>query len=206
MRDVGAEGGEARGDRLAVADVGEEAPEHRQTAPGADRRHDPALRQRGGEPHRLEQHGLAAGVGAADEQRALVRRSARGRTEPPAPRRASSSGWRPFTIRSDAGRAAHLGHLARARRPRSARGRPDRPPRRTSRPRPRIAGSSGRSRSVSSRSTLSVSRSSSTSASRSALPSSIASVGSMKRVPALPDSSCMMPAGRLRESRRTGMT
>ena len=41
----------------------------------------------------------------------------------------------------------------------------------------------GRSRSVSSRSTRSVSRSSSTSASRSALPSSIASDGSMKSVP-----------------------
>jgi hypothetical protein len=59
---------------------------------------------------------------------------------------------------------------------------------------------------VSSRSTRKASRSSSISASRSALPSSIASVGSTKSVPALPDSSCTMPAGRLRESRRTGMT
>ena len=71
--------------------------------------------------------------------------------------------------------------------PRSARGRRDRPPRRTSRPRPAATASSGRSRSVSSRSTRSVSRSSSTSASRSALPSSIASDGSMNSVPALPD-------------------
>ena len=69
-----------------------------------------------------------------------------------------------------------------------------------------MAGSSGRSSSVSSRSTRSTSRSSSTCASRRALPSSIASAGSMNRVPALPLSSWTIPPGRLRESRRTGMT
>ncbi len=72
MRDVRAEGRKARGDGLPVADVGVEAPEHRQPAPGADRRNDPALRQGSGETDRLEEHGLAAGVGTADEQRAFV--------------------------------------------------------------------------------------------------------------------------------------
>ena len=60
--------------RLPVADVGVEAAEHRQPAAGPDRRHDAALGQRGREADRLEQHGLAAGVGAADEQRPLVGR------------------------------------------------------------------------------------------------------------------------------------
>ena len=69
---VRAEGREAGRDALPVADVGVEATEDREPAARPDRRHDPALRQRGGQTHRLEQHGLPAGVGAADEQRALA--------------------------------------------------------------------------------------------------------------------------------------
>ena len=56
-------------ERLAAMDwrspmSAKKPPNDRQPAAGADRRHDPALRQRGGEPDRLEQHGLAAGVRA----------------------------------------------------------------------------------------------------------------------------------------------
>jgi hypothetical protein len=73
-RDVGAEGREARRYGLPVADVGIEAAEDRQPAPGTDRRNDPALRQRRGEPDGLEQHRLPAGVGPAHEERPLLHR------------------------------------------------------------------------------------------------------------------------------------
>ena len=71
--EVRREGREVGGDRLVVADVREEPGEHRQLAAGAHRRDDAALRQRAEEPDRLEQDGLAAGVGTADDERALVR-------------------------------------------------------------------------------------------------------------------------------------
>ena len=111
-RDVRAEGRQAGRDGLPVADVGEEAAEDRQPAPGAHRRNDPALRQRGGQPHRLEQHGLAAGVRPADEQGPLRRRSSSRSNGTTGSEPASSSGWRPFTIRSAAGAGATVGHLA----------------------------------------------------------------------------------------------
>ena len=69
---VRAERRETRRDRLAVADVGIEAAEDRETGARPHRRHDAALRQRGGETHRLEEHRLAAGIGTTDEERAFV--------------------------------------------------------------------------------------------------------------------------------------
>ena len=67
-RHVGAEGREVGADRLVVADIGDDPPEHRQLAPRAERRHHAALRQLGSEAHGLQEHGLAAGVRPADQQ------------------------------------------------------------------------------------------------------------------------------------------
>ena len=171
---------------LPVADVGVEAAEERQPAARAHRRDDAALRQRRGQPDGLEQHRLSAGVGTADEEGALRRHELEVERND---RIRAGQQQRMAAVHDRERRPGRRPPRApRLRPPRhSARGRPGRPRRRTSRPASRSDGSSGRSRSVSSRSTRSVSRSSSTSASRSALPSSIASDGSMKRVPALPD-------------------
>ena len=61
--EVGREGRQIPRDRLFVPDVGEERAEHRQTGPGPDRGHDPALREGRDEPGRLEEDALAARVG-----------------------------------------------------------------------------------------------------------------------------------------------
>ena len=72
--DVGGERGEARGDRLAIPDVGEHAREHREGRLRADRRDDAALRHEGEQAHRFDEHRLAAGVRARDQHRALIGR------------------------------------------------------------------------------------------------------------------------------------
>ena len=65
---MSAEGGEVRGDRLVVSDVGEDLAKDRQRTPGANRGNDPALGQQGGEPNRLEHHRLPPGVRARHEE------------------------------------------------------------------------------------------------------------------------------------------
>src|ERR1700694_2815587 len=71
--EVGAEGREAREDRLLVADVGVDVVEYRDPGTEGDGRGDSRLNQRREKPERLEEHGLAAGIGPGDEQRSLVR-------------------------------------------------------------------------------------------------------------------------------------
>src|ERR1700682_3185052 len=68
-----AEGRETGEDRLLVADIGVDVVEYRDPGTESDGRGDPRLNERGEKPERLEEHGLAAGVGPGDEQRALVR-------------------------------------------------------------------------------------------------------------------------------------
>src|ERR1700682_4957677 len=70
MRAKGRETGE---DRLLIADVGVDVIEYRYPGTESDRRGDSRLNERGEKPERLEKHGLAAGVWAGDEQRALIR-------------------------------------------------------------------------------------------------------------------------------------
>ncbi len=65
---VGRERGQALGDRLVVADVGEHPVEHRQAGPRG-RHPQAALVQHRQQPERLQRHGLAAGVRAGDHQR-----------------------------------------------------------------------------------------------------------------------------------------
>ena len=203
--DVRAEGRKAGGDRLSVADVGIEAPEHRQSAPRGERRNDPTLGQGSRETDRLEEHGLAAGVGTAHEQRAFVV----SKLEVEGHNRFLAGEQQRMTPAYDDQRArsgAHRRAPLPPRRPHNARGQRDRPPPRTSRRRhegqtaPAEADRSGHAaREVSPALPRLPPRG-------ARCPSSIASDGSMKSVPALPDSSWMIPDGRARESRRTGMT
>ena len=71
-RQVCGEGGQALRDRLLVADVGIDAPEHRQPAAGRRRHVEPALRHEREEPDALERHRLAAGVGAGDHEHPVL--------------------------------------------------------------------------------------------------------------------------------------
>src|SRR5439155_18073038 len=73
-RDVRREGRETRGDRLPVADVGEDAGVQREPGVRPDRRNHAALRQQRQQPHRLDEHGLAAGVRSRDQHRELIGR------------------------------------------------------------------------------------------------------------------------------------
>jgi hypothetical protein len=69
---VRTEGREARLDRLFIADIGIDVVEHRDGAFGIHRRRNPGLHHDRDDPDRLQQHGLAAGVGPRDEERPLV--------------------------------------------------------------------------------------------------------------------------------------
>src|SRR6267378_1280439 len=71
--EMGAECRETGEDRLLVSDVGVDVVEYRDPGTESDGRGDSRLNERGEKPERLEEHGLAAGVGPGDEQRALIR-------------------------------------------------------------------------------------------------------------------------------------
>ena len=68
------EGGERCLDRLFVPDDREEATEEGDPAPVAERRQNPALRERGQQAERLEEHRLPPRVRARNEEDALARR------------------------------------------------------------------------------------------------------------------------------------
>src|SRR5712692_4098396 len=69
---MGGKGRKARGDRLAIANVGEYFGEDRQRRMRADRRDNPTLCKQRQQADRLDQNGLAAGVGAGNEDGELV--------------------------------------------------------------------------------------------------------------------------------------
>ena len=69
LRDVRGERAEARGDRLLVADVGEDRPERREPAARLDRNQQTGLRHERQQAERLERDGLAARVRAGDDER-----------------------------------------------------------------------------------------------------------------------------------------
>jgi hypothetical protein len=71
--DVRGEGGERRFDRLRIADVGEERSEHGKNGK-CGWNWNSSLRHHGEQSRGLERHRLAAGIGPADDQLALVRR------------------------------------------------------------------------------------------------------------------------------------
>ena len=66
------EGRQARRDRLAVADVGKDLAEHRELGLGTQGWNDTALRQQADQADGLDQHRLAAGVGAGHEQSEFI--------------------------------------------------------------------------------------------------------------------------------------
>ena len=69
---MGRESGKRVGDRLFVPHIGEQGVEDRQPGAGPDRRHQAGLRQGGDQADRLEEDGLAAGVGARDHHDPFV--------------------------------------------------------------------------------------------------------------------------------------
>ncbi len=71
--DVGTEGRQAGGDGLVVADVREDVLEHGKQRPRSDWRDHAGLRQGADEAHRLDEHGLAAGIRPAHHNRAGFR-------------------------------------------------------------------------------------------------------------------------------------
>jgi hypothetical protein len=74
--DVSRERGQAGGDRLFVADVGEDGSEHRQPRALVRGHMQPRLRHGGKETGGLERHGLAARVGSGHDQHARGRQQA----------------------------------------------------------------------------------------------------------------------------------
>ena len=192
---------QALGDRLLVADVGEDVAEHRQARAGLGRDVEAGLVHEREQAERAQGDRLAARVRPGHhERRVAIAEPDVDRHDPPAqpgvagaragrPRagRPSRPGWRPSP--RPGAPWPPTGRTGPARRATRAAGR---------RCAATSADSSSRIRSISSRSA--------TWASRQALPSSTATSGSTNRVWPLPDASWTIPFTRLRASALTGTT